>query len=463
MIVRYTLPEVMMPAAMMLITMTWCLSVLPAGAQSNADALDSTSVVTYARAIVDTLSSPAYAGRGYLNDADGKSARFIEHQFKQMGLSPLGDTYQQPFPISVDVYPATPVLTVGRHQLTIGSEFLPFPGSAGGTVTAGRVVHAGDGLFIPGTSYNDYAGKQLDQAIAVINLEISSDVLQQVQADSSLNPAFVQATTRIEIARRLGATAVILLTKQNLMDFYSPINVGIPALIVKQEAWPQPDPDTATLGLHTNLDWQTTTSNVIAYIQGTALPDSYYLITAHYDHMGQLGPDHYFPGANDNASGVALTLALAAYFKKHPLKRSIIFTGFSGEEEGLKGSRYFVDNPPIPLTSIRFLINLDMVASGREGIIAVGGSDYEEEFEHLRAVGEDLGIRPVGKRPNAPNSDQYFFLNAGVRGFFLYTNKGDQPYHHPDDIAATLNWGDFMHTFMLVRTFLSTLDQQENR
>ncbi len=104
-----------------------------------------------------------------------------------------------------------------------------------------------------------------------------------------------------------------------------------------------------------------------------------------------------------------------------------------------------------------------MVASGSQGIMAVGGSDFEEEFELLAAVGDTLDVTPIGKRPNAPNSDQYFFLNAGVRGFFLYTNKGDQPYHHPEDVAATLDWQDFTDTFSLVRTFLITLDQQENQ
>ncbi|MEM8486315.1 MAG: M28 family peptidase [Bacteroidota bacterium] len=423
-------------------------------------ATDSLSPIPFAKPIVDTLSSPAFAGRGYLNDADGKAADYIENYFKRIGLSPISDTYQQPFPLTVDVYPTTPTLSLGLRKLDLGHDYLPFPGSSSGTATTARIVEVGDGLFVPNTKYNNYAGKNVEQAVVVMDLEITPDVLQAIRADSTINPALAQTTGRIEIARYLGAVAVILRTSNNLLDFYTPVNTGIPAFVVADQVWLENGAATASFTLETTLDWQTTSSNVIGYIPGTTTPEEYYFISAHYDHMGQLGPDHYFPGANDNASGVALTLALAAYFQQKPLKRSLVFVGFSGEEEGLIGSRYFVDNPPLPLESIRFLVNLDMVASGSQGIMAVGGSDFNDEFDLLASVGDTLNIGPIGKRPNAPISDHYFFLNAGVRGFFLYTNKGDQPYHHPEDVAATLDWQDFADTYALVRTFLMKLDKQ---
>ncbi len=114
------------------------------------------------------------------------------------------------------------------------------------------------------------------------------------------------------------------------------------------------------------------------------------------------------------------------YFKDHPLRRSIVFIGFSGEEEGLRGSRYFVENPLVPLENIRFLINLDMVASGTKG--HHGGCRQrilKQNLHVLSAVGDSLGIGPVGKRPNAPNSDHYFFIERmAFAASFLYTNKG---------------------------------------
>ena len=64
----------------------------------------------YGRAVVDTLASPAFAGRGYLDDADGRAAAYIAGEFERLGLAPVLDTYLQPFPLAVDVYPETPTL-----------------------------------------------------------------------------------------------------------------------------------------------------------------------------------------------------------------------------------------------------------------------------------------------------------------------------------------------------------------
>ncbi len=99
-----------------------------------------------------------------------------------------------------------------------------------------------------------------------------------------------------------------------------------------------------------------------------------------------------------------------------------------------------------------------MVASADDGLVAVGGSDFEPEFNRLAAINDSLKLGRLGKRRNAPNSDHYFFLSQGVKGFFLYTNKGKQPYHHPNDVAATLEWDDFMKTFQLVRHFIEEMD-----
>lgn len=81
--------------------------------------------------------------------------------------------------------------------------------------------------------------------------------------------------------------------------------------------------------------------NVCGYIKGTQQPDSFLVFTAHYDHLGAMGKNAYFPGANDNASGVSVLLNLAKYYKTHPHKYSIAFVFFSGEEAGLLGSKYF--------------------------------------------------------------------------------------------------------------------------
>ncbi len=412
------------------------------------------SPLPYAKSIVDTLTAPYFAGRGYQHNADSLAADFIAREFKAIGLAPVFAQYQQPFSLSVDVHTATPQLQVNGEQLELGTAFLPYPGSISGVADGTEaIVYAGAGLYIPELQLNNYAGKNPKNAVVILEEQIP-DAIQQSE---DINPQFLATSTRIEIARLFGAQAVILRTNNNLAHGFTPVNTAIPAFIVSKKHWPE-KAEQVSYSIQTTLDWETSTTNVAGIIPGTEKPNEYLLVTAHYDHLGSMGPDFYFPGANDNASGVALTLALANYFQKHPLKRSIVFVGFSAEEEGLQGSAHFVANPPMPLENIKFLINLDMVASGNQGIMAVAGSDFEPEFNLLAQVNDSLKAGTLGKRPNAPNSDHYFFLEQGVRGFFLYTNKGDQPYHHPHDLTDTLDWDDFMHTYELVKHFLIALE-----
>ena len=115
-------------------------------------------------------------------------------------------------------------------------------------------------------------------------------------------------------------------------------------------------------------------------VKGTAQPDSFIFITAHYDHLGGMGKDTYFPGANDNASGDALLLSLAKYYVAHPAKYSIGFILFAGEEAGLVGSKYYTENPIVPLKNIRFLINTDLAGTGDEGITVVNATEFPNEF-----------------------------------------------------------------------------------
>src|SRR5690606_18370697 len=100
--------------------------------------------------------------------------------------------------------------------------------------------------------------------------------------------------------------------------------------------------------------------NVLGWIKGTENPDSFIVISAHYDHEG-VKKGIIYNGADDNASGVSALFSFAEYFKSNPPKHSVILAAFDAEELGLRGSKYFVENPIVPLEKIRLNINLDMV------------------------------------------------------------------------------------------------------
>jgi Zn-dependent M28 family amino/carboxypeptidase len=180
-------------------------------------------------------------------------------------------------------------------------------------------------------------------------------------------------------------------------------------------------------------------SNILAVIPGTRRPDSMLVFTAHYDHLGMMGANTTFAGANDNASGAALLLALAAYYARHPLSYSVAFLFFAGEEAGLYGSKEFTDQPVFPLDKVRFLLNLDLMGNGDEGITVVNATEFPREFRLLQQLNDqDPLLVAVNSRGKAQNSDHYYFTEKGVPSFFWYTLGKRKAYHDVDDLSSTL-------------------------
>ncbi len=175
--------------------------------------------------------------------------------------------------------------------------------------------------------------------------------------------------------------------------------------------------------------------NVIGIIPGEI--DSTIVLTAHLDHLGRDGKIIYH-GANDNAGGCAVLMDLARMGMSYEKPRfTIVFVFFSGEEAGLLGSKYFSENSPIDLKKISLLINLDLVASGRDGLMLQAGTPYE--VERVRALNKNCFRFELSTRPNSPNSDHYYFSKMGIPSFFIYAYKGTSPYHDPADTAEKTN------------------------
>jgi Iap family predicted aminopeptidase len=185
--------------------------------------------------------------------------------------------------------------------------------------------------------------------------------------------------------------------------------------------------------------------NVMGFLPAKKKSKQTIVITAHYDHLGRMGQATYFPGANDNASGNAMLLALAEKFKASPLKKyNILFIAFAGEEAGLLGSRYMVEHPVIPLKSIRFLLNLDIMGSGEEGITVVNSTLFPKEFDRLTALNEQSKfLTQIKKRGPAANSDHYFFTEAGVPALYIYTMGPNKNYHDVFDKYEALSFQAF--------------------
>lgn len=186
-----------------------------------------------------------------------------------------------------------------------------------------------------------------------------------------------------------------------------------------------------------------TGTNLVGVIRGTRDPDQYIVVTAHYDHVGVRNGD-VFNGADDNASGVAALLALAAHFMRTKPEHSLLIAALDAEEAGLQGAKALLRDPPVPLTAMVVNVNVDMV--GRDPgnrLFATGVHHYPFLKPYLEAVAQPpvvliLGHDTPGEKEDwTRDSDHYVFHDAGIP--FIYFGVEDFDHHHKaTDDAATI-------------------------
>jgi Zn-dependent M28 family amino/carboxypeptidase len=195
------------------------------------------------------------------------------------------------------------------------------------------------------------------------------------------------------------------------------------------------------------------TQNVIGYIEGSdsQLKNEYIVIGAHYDHWGWGGVSSsskkkdtiaIHNGADDNASGVAALLCILKELSKsnNKLKRSIIFISFSGEEEGLLGSKYFINHLPIDKNNIKVMLNMDMVGrlNNEKQIYMGGAGTFPDGVELMKKLGENSRLNPVVHAGDVGGSDHVSFYKAGISAVGFHTG-GHPQYHTPEDDIDLIN------------------------
>lgn len=193
------------------------------------------------------------------------------------------------------------------------------------------------------------------------------------------------------------------------------------------------------------------------------------IVSAHYDHLGRSGPGvrmaeigQIHPGADDNASGVAVLLELArTLVASGPPPRTIVFIAFAGEEAGLQGSRYFVANPaPVPLEGIRAIVNLDTVGRlGTGELMALATGTASEWIHVFRGIGFSTGITVKSVPGAAQSSDQQSFIERGIPGIQLHTGA-HLDYHRPSDGAQGVDFEGLVKVATVARETVSYLSQR---
>ncbi|MCU7551834.1 M20/M25/M40 family metallo-hydrolase [Chitinophagaceae bacterium LB-8] len=192
------------------------------------------------------------------------------------------------------------------------------------------------------------------------------------------------------------------------------------------------------------------TWNVIGLIEGadSKLKEEYIVVGAHNDHLGMGGPSskkdtiaiHH--GADDNASGTAALLEIAEKLSanRKQLKRSILIISFGAEEQGLLGSKYVTNHPPVPLEKIKLMINMDMVGrlNGENQIYMGGAGTFDGGMELMKNLGPQFNLNPVVHAGEVGGSDHVSFYKKNISVLGLHTG-GHPQYHTPEDVAALIN------------------------
>ena len=402
------------------------------------------AIIQGAKKTVQQLSAPSMHGRGYVNNGDREAANYIRNEFKKLGLKNFNDSYFQKFPININVFPRRMKLKIGGKRLKPGKDFIIHPNSKAGK-GRGKLLWL-DTLLL----------KEPQRAERILKMDLSKTILvytakymQQLRRNSPL---------KINFFRKLEQSKAAIELSDKLTAGYSTVPLNRLILKVKTSSFNR-TARRAKFVVDNQFLQGYQTQNVIGYIEGHQVPDSFMVFTAHYDHMGRMGKKIYFPGANDNASGVAMLIELAKYYSKpqNKPKYSILFIAFGAEEVGLVGSLYFVKRPPIDLGNIRFLVNFDILGTGDEGIKVVNGTVFRKEFDRLKAINQQKKYLPkIEIRGKAAISDHYFFTENGVPSFYMYTLGGIQAYHDIFDKYETLPLTKFEGVFHLITDFVKT-------
>src|SRR5687768_11099339 len=391
---------------------------------------------------VEYLASAKLEGRRTGDPGATAAAKYVANEFKKSRLKAgLKTAYLQPFPYIAGVTLGTenalriiPVDTTRENKLQIGINWMPLGYSPNADIAATEMVFAGFGVVAPEANYDDYGGFNVKDKIVLIfdstpdagnphsafarfNIHTKANIAKDKGAKAIIliaadNDFKNDRLSRLTYDRTLGETAlpVVGIIREHAAELLGAIDdKGLAAIEVSlakratsppnTETWTAPSETfdrelKATAQVKINLvKKQVDAYNVIGVLEGTdpQLKSEAIIIGAHYDHLGHGGAGslaansadiHY--GADDNASGTSAVIELARMFAREKKnKRTLIFIAFGGEEEGLLGSKYYVNNPVWPLDKTIAMINLDMVGRLNENKLTIGGIGTASEWKAL--------------------------------------------------------------------------------
>ncbi len=460
--------------------------------------------------------------------------------------------YQQEFPYVAGVELGTNNLlnlnsgrAEDRAPARLSEDWIPLGFSANGKIRKAPYVFVGYGITAAELKYDSYAGRALKGLVAIALAGTPDGDKPHGQF-----ARYEEVRWKAIAARNAGASALLVIARaENLKDDRlarltydnSAGDAGLPVGVISQQTAARlftPSRDVSetmktlteaagstglriaslqfkgvTLSLTIDIKrHEVTATNVVGILPGSdpQLKDEIIVLGAHYDHLGEGGEGSLAPrsgdihhGADDNASGVAGLLELARIFsgQESRPRRTLVFMAFSGEEEGLLGSNYYVNHPLMPLANTIAMINMDMIGRMKENKLIIGGIGTAPDWRALvenanvsgsvkvsAAVAGGNGVEVTQAAhsvvasggPALASSDygKQFQLTLNEDGFgpsdhssfytkqipvlFFWTGTHED-YHKPSDTADKINYGDEARIVALVARIVNDVDKSDKR
>ena len=483
------------------------------------------------RAHLEFLADDALEGRRPGTRGGELAAKYIAAQFERLGLEPAGDsgTYYHHVPIiTLTPNPTLKILGSNPSQLAYRDDYVLWSMRNDSTVTAtGDLVFVGYGIVAPEYNWDDYKGLDVKNKIVVVMVN-DPGLRDSTIFRGPILTYYGRWTYKIEEAQRQGAAGILLVHTTESATYPwttvksswtgPQVRIEVPSTSLMVAGWLSQDAATrifrqAGQDLNSLMDQAATrqfralplglqveasvrsgisrseTSNVVGRLPGRGpLAGEAVLIGGHYDHFGigiPVAGDSIYNGAEDNASGTAAVLTSAEAFVRSGVRpnRSIMFVGFTAEESGLLGSQALIAKPPIPLSRMAAILNMDVMnLYGKTRDVSALGLDQSSlgpvftraaAAEGLRvSVNRDALIRGGYFR-----SDHFPFARAGVPGTSIengldYVGQPagygermkneytDKRYHQPsDEVLPSFKYdGAAQQLRVIVRTAVAVAD-----
>ena len=423
---------------------------------------------------ISYLASEKLQGRETGKKGEKLAEKYIIEQFQKIGLKPMGTKdYIQEFPFTEGVeYGKKTLFSVNGKTYVRGTDWYPLPYSANGSVKLdGELINVHYGIVTSNHGYDDYADLKKNLKGKIFLMEVGSP---DGMTPHSKYKDYSDMRTKIDTAIAMGAAAIIFINADTTVDnpkadFTNKISPSkIPVLFATTAMASIFKSKVSNCEISIEITRLSHIGhNIIGYIDNGA--KTTVVFGAHFDHLGfggegsgslYRGPKAIHPGADDNGSGTAALIELARYYKTSASKNNnYLFCAFSGEEKGLLGSNYYAKNPTIPLASMNYMVNMDMIGRLKtdEKSLSVNGTGTSPIWHSLIDTIKRDGIKVKTTESGIGPSDFTSFYLKDIPVIFFFTGSHND-YHKPSDTEDKINYPGELSVMKIIIAMVDSLN-----